>query len=131
LESLNTRTLRLESKNRWTASSATILSISARNCGLFTAGGSGTLRLLDGIDDCIRDVDLNCMITKIEIESNESNECRHAAERVYLGCGADGIACVEFGNESDAMEIDKPQMIPESLLRGQYSDMHFLGRLFR
>jgi hypothetical protein len=131
LEYFNTRTLRLDSKNRWTASSATILGIAARNCGLFVAGGSGHLRLLDGIDDGFRDVELNCMVTKLEVDSSDSNGCRNSAERVYLGCGADGIACVEFGNGDHDTETIQPPMIPESLLRGQYSDMHFLGRLFR
>ena|SRR2546429_3814811 len=131
LECFNTRTLRLESKNRWTASGAIILGIASRNCGLFAAGGSGTLRLLDGIDDGIRDIDLNCMITKVEIETNNSNEFRNAAERVYLGCGADGISCVEVGNDLEAMETEHPPMTPESLLRSQYSDMHYFGRFFR
>jgi hypothetical protein len=123
--------LKLESKNRWTASGATILGIASRNCGLFTAGGSGTLRLMDGIDDGIRDIDLNCMITKVEIEANNSNEFRNAAERVYLGCGADGMSCVEFGNDPDAMETEHPPMAQGSLLRSQYSDIHYFGRFIR
>jgi len=130
LECFNTRTLRLEVKNRWTASSATILGIAVRNCGLFAAGGSGYLRLLDGMDHGIRDVELDCMVTKIEIDSNDSG-CRNAAERVFLGCGANGISCVEFGNSGDATEVEQQPTYPESLLRGQYSDMHFLGRFFR
>ena len=132
MECFNPRTLKLEWKNRWTASSATILGIAARNCGLFAAGGSGQLRLLDGIDDGVRDIDLNCMVTKIEIETNGSEEYRNAAERVYLGCGADGLACVDFGrDDNDDSEIEERPSIPSSLLRGQYSDMHFLGRFFR
>lgn len=123
----------MESKNRWTASSATILGVASRNSGIFAAGGSGTLRLLNGIQNGIRDIQLDCMITKIEVEASYQRDYRNVAEQVYLGCGTDGVACVEFGLPIGPEEglSEGRSHHPTSLLSGEYSDMHYLGNLFR
>ena len=119
-------------KNRWTASNATILAVAARNNGIFTAGGSGTLRLLDGIQTGVRDLDLDQIITKMEVEASCQGKYRNVAERIYLGCGPDGIACVEFGFTADAEggSTQRPSESTSSLLAGEYSDMHFFSRRF-
>ena|SRR5438046_9493163 len=123
----------LESKNRWTASSATILGVAPRNSGIFAAGGSGTLRLLNGIQDGIRDIQLDRMITKIEVDTVYQREYKNVAEHVYLGCGTDGIACVEFGTplESEEQSTAGVTESRSSLLRGEYSDMYYFRNLFR
>lgn len=117
------------SKNRWTASRATILAVAARNGGVFAAGGSGTLRLLDGIQTGVRDVEIDRMITRIEIDSSFVGDYCNATEHVYLGCGADGVARVEFGHSEDLEKssTETRSSFPGSLLAGQYSDLHFFG----
>lgn len=123
----------LESKNRWTASSATILGVASRNSGIFAAGGSGTLRLLNGIQNGIRDIQLDQIITKIEVDNTYPREYMNVAEQVYLGCGPDGIACVEFGAplESKDQSMMGETESRKSLLRGEYSDMYYFRNMFR
>jgi hypothetical protein len=126
----------LEDKNRWTASSATILGVASRGPGVFAAGGSGTLRLLNGIQIGIRDVELGQMITKIELETACQNIYRNVSERVYLGCGIDGVACVEFGFPDELKEqgespLDGKANCRDSPLAGEYSDIHFFRSRFR
>jgi hypothetical protein len=123
----------LESKNRWTASSATILDVASRNSGVFVAGGSGMLRLLHGIQTGVRDIQLDTMITKIEIDDSCQRDYRHAAEYVYLGCGTDGVACVKFGHPTGSEErsTEGRSYHPTSLLSGEYSDMHYFRDIFR
>jgi hypothetical protein len=126
--------MKLESKNRWTASSATILGVASRNSGVFAAGGSGTLRLLDGIQRGIRDIQLNRIITKIEIDACQGNgDYKNVADQVYLGCGTDGVACVEFGTPTESEEESRERLSHHSdyLLRGAYSDIHYFGNMFR
>ena len=133
LECIDTHSMILESKNRWTASSATILAVASRNSGIFAAGGSGTLRLLNGIQNGIRDIQLDRMITKIEVDNTYQTEYKNVADQVYLGCGTDGIACVEFGTPLESEE-HLPFGVTESrnsLLRGEYSDMYYFRNLFR
>lgn len=129
LESINTRNLTLEAKNRWSASNATILAVAPRNGGVFAAGGSGSLRLLSGIQTGVRDVDLKRMITKIQVDGSAQGGYYDAVDRVYLGCGTDGVACVEFGHPSDDGDlVERHTRLPSSLLEGQFSDLHFFGR---
>lgn len=127
--------MKLESKNRWTASSATILGVASRNSGIFAAGGSGTLRLLDGIQRGIRDIQLDRMVTKIEIDAScqRASDYKNVAEQVYLGCGTDGVACVEFGTPTGSEEEsrERPCRHSGSLLSGEYSDIHYFGNMFR
>ena len=125
--------MKLESKNRWTASNATILGVASKNSGIFAAGGSGTLRLLNGIQNGIRDIQLDQMITKVEVDNNYQREYKNVAEQVYLGCGTDGIACVEFGTplESEEELTGGVKESLHSLLRGEYSDMYYFRNLFR
>jgi hypothetical protein len=107
------------------------LAVAARNCGVFAAGGSGNLRLLDGIQTGIRDVELDRVITKIEVEPSYSSNYRNSAERVFLGCGADGISYVEFGTSMDSeqeISTGRGAGYMQSLLSGEYSDMHYFGR---
>ena len=128
LESINTRSLTIEAKNRWTASNATILAVAARNDGIFAAGGSGSLRLLSGIQSPIREIDLNRMITKIQIEESSLRDYDNGVERVYLGCGPDGVACVEFGRLSDDGGLGQGDtQRPGSSLAGHFSDLHFFA----
>lgn len=127
LECINTRTLKLESKNRWTASNAAILAVAPRNSGIFAAGGSGKLRLLNGIHTGVRDIELNRMITKIEVGPSHSTY-HNVAEQVYLGCGGDGVACVQFGIPNDDDPDDRIlHRVGSSLMAGQYADLHFFG----
>jgi len=129
LESINTRNLTLEIKNRWTASNATILAVAPRNGGVFAAGGSGSLRLLSGIETGIRDIDMNRMITKIQVQRSAHEGYYDAVERVYLGCGTDGVACLEFGHPSDDGDLGgQTAQPPGSLLANQFSDLHYFGR---
>lgn len=122
-------------KNRWTASRAAILGVASRNSGVFAVGGSGTLRLLDGIQTGVRDVELDRLITRIETDSSGSSGYDSVAERVYLGCAADGLACVEFGvpleyDDDEEQESNQGSRFAISLLAGEYSDRHFFGRMF-
>jgi hypothetical protein len=103
--------------------------VASRNNGVFAAGGSGSLRLLSGIQNGIRDIDLNRMITKIQVEGSSQGDYYNVVERVYLGCGTDGVACVEFGHPSDdGKACEGETQCPGSLLAGQFSDLHFFGR---
>jgi hypothetical protein len=103
--------------------------VASRNGGVFAAGGSGSLRLLSGIQTGIRDIDLNRMITKIQIEGSSKGDDYNGVERVYLGCGTDGVACVEFGHPSQDGEPGEGEIQRRgSLLAGQFSDLHFFGR---
>jgi len=102
--------------------------VASRNGGVFAAGGSGSLRLLSGIQAGIRDIDLHRMITKIQVEGSSQGDYYNGVERVYLGCGTDGVACVEFGYPSDDGEQGEGETErPSSLLAGQFSDLYFLG----
>ena len=135
IELINTKTLSLEAKNRWTASRAAILGVACRNSGVFAVGGSGTLRLLDGVQNGIRDVEIDRMITRIEVETTLLSGYDNVAGRVYLGCAADGLACVEFGRSLEIDDDEEEQELYQSrfarsLLAGEYSDRHFLGRIF-
>ena len=123
----------LESKNRWTASTATILGVASRNSGIFAAGGSGTLQLLNGIQNGIRDIHLDRMITKIEVDTACQREYKNVAEQVYLGCGTDGIACVDFGTPLEPEEQSTAGVTGSrsSLLCGEYSDLYYFHNLFR
>ena len=132
LECVNTQKMAVEYKNRWTASNATILSVAPRNCGVFAAGGAGKLSLFNGIHDCVRDIELDKVIIRIEVDSCSQKIYRNTVEQVYLGCGADGIACVEFGIPAETevqLEDGREQRI-DSLLTGEYSDMYYFRSNF-
>ena len=123
----------MQSHNRFTASNASILAVAPRNSGVFVAGGSGNLRLMNGILTGVRDIELNRMINKIEVAPNNSTY-NNVAEQVYLGCGADGVVCVQFGVPNHDDEPDdrfNTDRLGSSLLAGQYSDLHFFGSNFQ
>jgi hypothetical protein len=88
LEYMNTQSMKLEHKNRWTASNATILGVASRNCGVFAAGGSGKVRLFNGIN---REIDLDTIVSKIEVDPLYQNVYQNVAEQIYLGCGTNGV----------------------------------------
>jgi hypothetical protein len=121
----------LVSKNRWTASSATILGIATRNNGVVVGGGSGVVRLLSGIHNGVRDIDLGTVVTKVQTGMSADGGCyKIAVDQIYLGCGGNGIACLEIGSSSE--DEDLADMIqPTSLLSAQYSGMYYFGNMFR
>jgi hypothetical protein len=122
----------LEGKNRWTASNATILAVATRNNGVFVGGGSGQLRLLNGIQTGIREIELDQIVTRIEVDSLGSHTYQNAVEKVYLGCGVEGVACISFGlpAEFERQPLEESSLFSESLLAGEYSDMHYFGSRF-
>jgi hypothetical protein len=131
LEYINTQSMKVESRNRWTASNATILGVASRNSGVFAAGGSGNLRLFHGINPGFREIDLDSMISKIEVDPLYQTEFQNVAEQVYLGCGANGVACVEFGfSPEDEDFMDETSPLRDALLVGEYSDMHYFRYRF-
>lgn len=121
----------LVAKNRWAASNATVLGIATRNNGVIAAGGSGVIRLLSGIHSGVRDIDLGSVVTKLQTCTSENGEqYKNAVDKIYLGCGGNGIACLEFGYDSDAPDpAETDYSMP--LLSAQYSDMYYLGSMFR
>jgi hypothetical protein len=126
LEFINIQTMTLECKNRWTASSAAILAVASKNGGVFAAGGSGKLRLLDGIHTGVR---LDRIITRIRVEESCEGSYQNVAEKVYIGCGTDGVARVEFGFPSISDEQPTEDR-SDPLLTGEYSDTHYFGNMF-
>jgi|SRR5579859_2404240 len=136
LERINTETLKLEGKNRWSTSRASILGVASRNNGVFAVGGSGNLRLLKGIQTGTREVEMDCMMTRIEVESMSPSAYRNVVDRLFLGCGTDGLACVEFGFREETEERDEERgdanpWSPTSYLAWQYSERHFFRQVFR
>jgi hypothetical protein len=123
--------MEIESRNRWTASNATILAVAARGSGVFAAGGSGTLRALDGIGIGVRDFEVGYMITRLEIEPS-SGGYHNAAARVYLGCGIGGVACAEFGlPEKNSPEDDaEERTLMDSVLASELSDLYYFRNRF-
>ena len=68
------------------------------------------------------------MITRIQVEVPPFANYENGVERIYLGCGADGVACVEFGHEpNDEYPTEVQTQHPESLLACQFAEFHFLG----
>ena len=120
----------LVAKNRWTASNGTILGIAMRNNGVIAAGGSGLVRLLSGIHCGVRDIDLGHVTTKVLTSTSTNGGCyKNAVDQIYLGCGANGLACLEVGYAKEAPDIVERDY-SQSLLSGQYSDMYYFGSLF-
>jgi hypothetical protein len=120
----------LVSKNRWTASNATILGIATRNNGVIAGGGSGVVRFLSGIHNGVRDVDVGSVVTKIQTGTLAGGSFKNAVDQIYLGCGANGIGCLEIGSTSEDQDLDDTSY-STSLLSAQWSDMHYFGNIFR
>jgi len=114
-------------KNRWTASNATILGVAARNTGVVAAGGAGVIRFFDGIQRCTREINLDRMITKVEVEKQWDSEYEKAVDRIFLNCGADGICYLEPGRDPESFRtVTREHATQTSSLRAIYSDRHFL-----
>jgi len=129
IECINTRSLSIEAKNRWTASNGTILGIAERNTGVVTAGGAGVLRFFDGIQNCIREIDLDRIITRVEVERLSRTTFPNTADRLFVSCGPDGITSFEFGGDFESLEgevIDADTVTTSPLLAASYSDRYFL-----
>jgi hypothetical protein len=121
----------LVSKNRWTASNATILGIATRNNGVVAGGGSGVVRFLSGIHKGVRDVDVGSVVTRIQTGTSATGGCfKNAVDQIYLGCGANGIVCLEIGFSSEDEDLEETSH-STSLLSSQLSDMHYLGNIFQ
>jgi hypothetical protein len=130
LECVDTKSLTLKVKNRWTASNATILGVATRNTGVIAAGGAGVVRFFDGIQRCIREVNLDRMITKIQVEKLWDSEYENAVDRVYLSCGTDGICCLEAGSDLEAVDdATSDHATSMSPLRALYSERYYWGNL--
>lgn len=129
LDCVNIQNMTLEYRNRWTVSSAAILAVASKNNGVFAAGASGTLRILEGIETGLREINLGRIITRIRVGESCDRLYQKVAEQIYLGCGTDGVACVDFGFplvSDEQSEVSRS----DSLLAGEYSDMHYFGNRF-
>jgi hypothetical protein len=96
---------------------------------VIAAGGAGVVRFFDGIHKCFREVNLDRMITKVEVEKRWESEYDNAVDRIYLSCGADGIYFVEPGKantESRDFMRNDTRAVPSSLL-ANYTDRQLVS----
>ena len=101
------------------------------NNGGIAEGASGRDRFLNGIHYGVRDIDLRSVVTKIQTNtSTNGGYYKNAVDQIYLGCGRNGLACLEVGYARDGQDSAESNHSP-SLLSGQQSDMYYFVSLFR
>lgn len=91
---------------------------------------------MDGIQGCVRTLELDRLITKMEVDPSTMGDCRNSVERVFVGCATDGISYIEFGASEDLSVSEEVPMgnyrssaFPRISLADP--DMRYFGRFMR